>query len=575
MPEVKGDAFFTAPEWQREIAGARHRLLQEFEAYRPGESKTVRAAAFVKEYNDGHENALSVPTLLRWEKAYRRGGLAGLLPEYGKREGRRNIAPEAWKSFCGKYLTLARLSVQYCYKLVSLEAKEYGWQLPSLGTVARMVKEDISEAEKSLLRYGQKDYYDNVAAYTLRDPESISSGEVFVGDHHVFDTKVVWHAGRWVRPWVTAWMDMRSRKLVGWHISEKPCTDTIIAAFAEAALNPAIGLPREIYIDNGQDYSGYRFAGRGHRGKRLTDEDKAALLQEGERVASLTERLGVKTHFAIVENARAKVIEREFRNFVEWFSKLTPTYCGRNPKERPEDHAAKLKRQDKYGMTLDEFRKLFSDWVVNVYNKTVSQCKGREGESPDATFTRTRLPVRTASKDALQLLFMKSTNPFKVGRNGITFRGREYYSPDFVLLKGRPVYIRYREEDLTKVWVYNTKDRYLGEAKLRESIAAIGADKETLADEMRLKAAEKKKVMEQPAYKAAKAAPPPDLTEIIELFKKHNDSAPDVAPTKVIETVSLPEAVREAARRMRATGTDAVNPFEAMSKAKIEKRKGE
>ena len=79
---------------------------------------------------------------------------------------------------------------------------------------------------------------------------------------------------------------------------------------------------------------------------------------------------------------------------------------------------------------------------------------------------------------------MKSTNPRKIGRNGITFRGEEYYNPDFLLIKGQSVYIRYDEDDLSKIYVYSTKDEYLGTAERVEALPAIGAGPELLAQGM-------------------------------------------------------------------------------------------
>lgn len=577
---VVSNEYDTTAQWQRDIANRRYQILKQYEAYIavPGK-KTVLTDNFVMVWNEAHpDEAVSKSTLYNWQRQYKKDGLMGLLTGYGKRKEQRAIDAEAWDFFCGQYLQLTRPSIGFCYRLLELEAKKENWEIPSLKTVARMAKQDIPEAVRRLKRYGEKNFYDNSQAYTQRDYESISAGEVFVGDHHVFDLFI--NTGsvekpKWTRPWLTAWMDMRSRKLVGWTVNLSPCTDEIIAAFANATLDQAIGLPRDIYIDNGRDYCSHKFAGRGNRGKKLTEEDKEMLIEEGKRTATLMERLKVKTHFAIVENARAKVVEREFRNVVEWFSKPFPTYCGRNAKERPDDLEKKLKQPKKYGVGLEEFKQIFNDWAKNVLNKQVSQGKGREGECPDETFMRTRLPMRTADPSVMRLFFMKSTNPFKIGRNGVAFKGSEYYSKDSILKKGQAVYVRYREEDLNKIWLYTTKDEYLGEANRIEAIAAIDADKEVLGAEMARKAVEKKAVLNHPSYQATKKVKPLAPSDITELYKLYGNIAADVTPNKVVEMVPLPQAGRESVRAMKATGTDDINPFEIMAKAKIEKRKGD
>lgn len=562
----------------RREANRKYKIIKDYEAFVavPGK-KTELTRMFLKEWNAGHsDQQLSKSTLYNWQKQFKTNGLAGLLPEYGKRSGQRAIDAAAWEFFQGQYLQLSKPSIGWCYQTLTLAARANGWTIPAQSTVARMVKEDIPDAVKLLKRFGQKKYYDDAQTFTRRDPESIRAGEVFVGDHHVLDLFI--NVGsvekpKWVRPWMTAWLDMRSRKFVSWTVNLSPCTDEIIRAFATAALDPAIGLPRHIYIDNGRDYCSAKFAGRGNRGKKLAKEDQKILYEEGEICQTLMERLQVKAHWAIVENARAKVIERAFKEVVEKFSKNFPTYCGRCQKERPDDLEDKLKNPKKYGMNLEEFRNVFGDWIRNTFNKIVSQGRGRQGECPDETYMRTRMPVRTADPSVMRLYFMRSTNPFKVGRNGIVFRHQEYYSPDMVLYKGRKVYIRYRDEEPDKVWLYTTKDEYIGEATRMEAIPAIDADPEVIAEEQARKARERKVVMAHSSYQAAKAVKPLTPADITELMKMYGDTAPDVKPSKVVEMVSLPKSGRDAVNAMQATGTEDINPFVAMSAAKVVKRR--
>ena len=562
----------------RAAANERYRTLKEYEAYiaTPGK-RTELTRAFLHDWNAAHPDAqISQSTLYNWQAKHRADGLSGLLPQYGKRKGERRIDAPAWEFFQAQYLQQSRPSVGDCYILLARKAKIEGWTIPSRATIARMVKEDIPEAVRTLRRFGDKKYMDDIQTFTRRDPESIRAGEVFVGDHHVLDVFIntgTIEKPKWARPWMTAWLDMRSRKFVGWTINLSPCTDEIIAAFANAALDPAIGLPRHIYIDNGRDYCSAKFAGRGHRGNPLTEEDKEALIAEGKMARSLMDRLDIKTHWAIVENARAKVIERAFKEVVERFSKAFPLYCGRNQDERPDILEERMKNPKKYAMNLAEFRAIFDDWIRTVFNKTVSQGAGRTGECPDETYMRTRLPVRTADADVMRLYFMRSTNPFRIGRNGVTFRKTEYYHPDMALLKGKRVYIRYRDEDPEHIWLYDTDDRYLGEAERISALPAIAASAEELDAEQARKARERKAVVAHPSYQAAKSAQPLTPADITELYRVCGGNAADVRPSKVVELIALPKTGKESVQAMQATGTDDVNPFAIMAKAKIEKRR--
>lgn len=563
-------AYELAPEWICERADYRKNILDDWDKWcekYPNRTKEQNFPDFAAKYQG---KKLSLASLYKWQKAYRQKGMDGLLGKVPSRPTRK-IHPEAWKRFCDLYLRPQRLSISACYDIVSLEAAENGWYMPTLRTFDTAVQEDIPFAVKSVRRYGAKDCYDNAAPYTRRDPESIAAGQVYVGDHHVLDLMVI-HNGRPVRPWLTAWLDMRSHKFVGWTVALSPCTDTIMASFAKAALDPAIGLPREIYIDNGRDYCSHKFAGRGHRGKPLTESDQEKLIIEGKRTQTLMNRFDIKTHFAIVENARAKVIERAFKDVVERFSKLYPTYCGRNTAERPEDHSDILKalvknsQKGRVVLTLDDIREDMDIFIRQIWNKTKSPAgRGRQMESPDETFERTRLPVRRAPEEAMRLLFMKSNNPRKIGRNGITFRGEEYYNPEFVLLRGQSVYFRWQEDDLSRIFVYSTKDEYLGTAHKVEALPAVGADPEVLAAEMQRKAQAMKRIKEHPLTVSSKKAKAPSISELADLFGRHRKPAPDPQPTKIIEVVQVPDEVRQSVRRMKASGESCdINPFEAM-----------
>ena len=575
----ESSAYDRAGKAARLVANERLHIIKEYESSVavPGK-KTELTMRFIAEWNESHpENTISKSTLYSWQRSYNTGGMEKLLPEYGKKSGKRLIDEDAWAFFQQQYLQLSRPSIAMCYQILELESRSNDWTIPSEKTIARMVKQDIPEAVRVLRRYGDKKYYDNVQTYTQRNMDLLPAGDTFVGDHHVFDLFVntgTVEKPKWSRPWLTAWMDMRSRKLVGWTVNLSPCTDEIIAAFANAALDPSIGLPRNIYIDNGRDYCSAKFAGRGARGKKLTPEDQERLMEEGKATQTLMNRLGIKTHFAIVENARAKVIEREFKNLVERFSKMMPLYCGRNQNERPDSLAAKLKNAKKYSITLDEFRKIFNEWAIHVMNKIKSKGQARTGECPDETYMRTRKPVRVADPEVLRLFFMKSTHPFRIGRNGITFKGAQYWNDELILLKGRHAFIRYRDEDPDRIWLYDTHDAYLGELKRLEALCPVNEDGEAIAAEQQRKARERKQVVQHPSYLAAKADKPLDAATITELFKLYGDTAEDVKPSKVVEMVSLPKEGKEAVRSMKATGTDDINPFEAMCATKIEKRRG-
>lgn len=184
---------------------------------------------------------------------------------------------------------------------------------------------------------------------------------------------------------------MRSRKFVSWMVCENPSSSTIIASFAKAALDPAIGLPKEIYIDNGRDYCSKEFAGTGHRTRKsAADADK---------VKTMLESLQVDVHFALPANGRAKVIEREFRVVAEEICREFPTWCA--SKRRSSGKSAEATEKGSAAYDGDAGR-CGTDHgrLLQIYkNKRVTNGKGRAGEYPDQTLKstgcHTGLPVVT------------------------------------------------------------------------------------------------------------------------------------------------------------------------------------
>lgn len=586
---VAVNAYEQAPEWARQRANQNQSILTAYETYLEGQPGKVGQLTdqFISEWNQEHpEEAVSRPTLYRWKRGFLKDGISALLPRYGSKTAA-GLDEELWAEFMR--LLKQNIKISECHRILELLAKQKGVSCPSDDTLRRMVRQ-LPEAVRVAIQEGKKAFYNKCQTYTRRDPESIRAGQIFVGDHRKFDFFILGPNGTWVRPWVTAWLDMRSGKLVSWLVTFNPCTDTIMSTFAEAALNPAIGLPREIYIDNGRDYCNGRFAGRGFRDRKaVKKEAEKVLKEEGQRAVPMLERLGVVVHFAIPENARAKTIERvAFLNMSNWFDPHFETYCGRNSASRPEALGDKLKKSKKgttepcYNVSLEELTQVFDGYVTRIYNKRVSERgRGRAGECPDETFMRTRLPVRRTSEAVLQHFLQKRTGVFKIGRNGITYQGREYYSPDAILYKGRSAIISARQNDPDRIFVFDLDERPLFVAKAVESISATAATPDQMHDEGARKSAEWAAITSHPAYVAANSGPAISMGDIVKLFSDYGPQAPDVKPTNVTEILPPPESLRDALRfntaQQRATGTDGMDGmsvFELMSGTKIIPRKG-
>jgi hypothetical protein len=493
-----------------------------------------------------------------------------LLPGWGDRKKERNIDPKAWELFLKMYLTLQQRSVEDCFADLVIIASEKNWHVPSLRTVQRMANE-IPEATLILFREGQEAFHNKCEPFILRNRESVRGNQVWVGDHQERDLFCMGPNGRPVRPWLTSWIDFRSTKLVGWTITYGPNTDTIMAAFANGALNKAIGLPNDIYIDNGRDYSSHEFAGRGNRHRAVIDEG---------RVRSIVVEFGIVPHFAIPKEARSKIIERFHRIASEKFDKRFSTYCGSNTNDRPEGLTELMKNHPEKIPTLQEIQQAFSDWVIHVYNKLPSEGAGRKGECPDETFQRTRGPLRIASEAALRLCLMRHSQKVTVGRNGVQLMGQWYLNEDLVGEHlGQDVYLRYRDADMTRVFVFTMQDEYLCEAHLKQQLPVLGADKNDIRQARHERKRVKKIAEDYYNISAEVEEEPDDLMRVIS--KKKALAPPDPEPPNVIEPVRLPKNLNDASQmilrsimdkeRQIAVGGGYVQTFEQQRLNKLER----
>lgn len=536
------DSWDKEPEWKREKATQCLMALNAWEQYlaiNQG-SKVDLSTEFVRNWNIANpDNSISVQSLYRWRKDYRAGGRMALIPGWGESKRDRQIDPEAFQYFMKLYGTKNQRKIADCYFDLVEVSDEKGWRIPSLRTLQRIVQEDVPVATLVLLREGEEAFRNKCQPYILRDPETVKANQVWVGDHYRMDMFVKGPNGKPVRPWVTGWVDFRSRKFLGWIISYGGNTDTIMASFAKPAMDKTIGLPGDIYIDNGQDYSSHEFAGRGHRHQaKKVDE---------ERIMPMVQQFGIVPHFAIPKNARAKIIERQFRVASEKFCKRYPTYCGSDNKERPEGLTEFMKDHPDQVPTLEQIQTEFSEWITYIYNKLPSEGKGRQGECPDQTFERTRGPIRLATESQMRLCFMRHSKPLTVHGNGVQFFGNWYFDPCLVIFQGKKINIRYREDDMTKVFAFSLKDEFIGEVKMKKALPVLGASKEDIRAANQ-EAKQVKRIAKEYAAMSAEVAAEPDHLARIIARKKRNASKPE-AP-KIVQPVRVAPSLAAAAKEM-------------------------
>ena len=398
--------------------------------------------------------SISLGTLHRWLRKYEKYESAECLQpnyKYSKQGEYNSILNDEMKQIL---LTLLLHPSKYNYgkaiKLTKEILKKRGYeQLPcdlSFKRYAENFRKN-NYAEWVLRREGMKAYHDKVEPYIERDISKIEVGDVIVADGHVLNFQVINpFTGRPTRATLVGFLDWKSTALVGYEIMMTESTQCIASALRNAIINLGL-IPKVVYQDNGKAF----------KSRFFQNVDFEEDLFNG-----VYANLNIHSVFAKPYNARAKVIERFFREFQEELEKGMPSYIGTSIEDKPawlkrgeKLHAEWHKKlTDNHIPTVSEASKYINSWIEfhnnqpcpNDRTKTIKECLNS---------------VQKQNIDVQRLddLMMK-TEGRTINKHGITFLNMHYRSEAILGIRDK-VNIRYSLFDLSKVNVYSKKGEFL------------------------------------------------------------------------------------------------------------------
>lgn len=437
--------------WERWVAGAEE---PEIEA----------TAAFCRLWNEqGRPPSVSRSSLYEWRRWVREGESERLsaAPEGGRKQVRE--WPAGFREeLCALVLHGNGVSVATAYEeaIRRYRAEQGDAEFPSLRTVTRYF-ENLPKAVLQVSRQGKKRFDDGCGTYVLRDFSLLAPNELWISDHHQLDFFCADpDTGRPIRPWLTAWQDARSRKVVGFTVSVQPNSGTVLSALAMGVVT--YGLPDHILVDNGKDFRSQTLFWSEGDLRRLNAVGAGVHVDEfGGRTKPLSEHLQITPHFALPYVARTKPIERLFGTVKGKFSRLQDYFCGGKPGERPEDLFERLAKLEKQVArtagrkdlpplpTLWEVHHDFQRWVEEVYHARPHSSLADENPAltpatPNTVYTAAFKGVRRELPAAkVAILFMRATLPRKVRDRGVELDGQWYDAPELAMRHGQEVYLRY------------------------------------------------------------------------------------------------------------------------------------
>jgi hypothetical protein len=480
LPDRMSFDLRTLSDTQRAGVLLRESLLTEWsaakrEAFDAGRNEERATDAFLDRLETTRGISLSRSTLYRWHRQFRDEGRAGLLDGRGAPDSADDGAAgdDPFLSYVrALWLAPGKPAARSCWFAGKQRAVDNGWAWKAYRTTARYLK-SIPDRAKVKLREGSDAYTAKCEPSIERDYTTLHTNEQWVGDHHQFDV-VVNDRGRTVRPWLTAWMDMRSRMIVGYCIyPHDPNQNSILSALRAGILEH--GIPDLLYVDNGKDFDSYAFHGRTKRQRR-----RGRVQLDAAHAKGILGQLGCEARFCWAYHGQSKPIERWFRTVEDRFGKTFATYCGNKPENRPEQHADRVARGE--AVDLTDFVAEFARWIEVDYHAAPHLGHGMDGRSPTQVFQASwnGHPKRTASRDLLDLLLAKPQKPVKVGKNGVRWAGLTYgqYEPALNERWGQEVYLRVDERDVTSVQVWSPDDRFICLAACNEKVPANATEQQ-------------------------------------------------------------------------------------------------
>jgi transposase InsO family protein len=327
--------------------------------------------------------------------------------------------------------------------------------LPSERSVTRFLQHWREEYVAVRMGRARKhDFETQELGYVTRNPEDWAPGEHWFGDHteHPFELYNE-ESGQIEHWWVTAWIDLRTGLMLGWHHAKTPSSQTIALAFRNAYLGSQLkvavqgeagieyrdphisNMPKEITIDRGKDYLS-------RDTKRLfgkIDFDDAAR-RSLDRITHL--------NYALPYHAQTKgMIEVWFKTY-QAILKYLPGFRGSNYGKKPDSNREDLKSNNI--LTVATFQKMFA-LAVHAYNNRVKRRLGKQ--TPLQCYLANQAAQRSYDPRVLDFLMFKS-KPRKIERQQISIFSTEYYSEALLPFNSKFADVYYDPMDLGFVSLY-------------------------------------------------------------------------------------------------------------------------
>ncbi len=446
---------------------------------------TSQAMALLVIDATGNGAVPSLPTLKRWLSAFKKSGKAGLLPSH---TGRQRV-DYGWEA---RAIELFNLPSKPDYANVAFRLVAENFEQVTHGRVAAYLKTlPATLGKNSPARVGKQLHKLTKQSYKERHMDDIAVGDVYAADGHTCDCYVAHpETGGLFRPELTVFLDLKSRYVVGWWLSESESTTTTLFALSHA-LTSHNHVPMFIYVDTGS----------GYKSKLMTDE-----------ATGFYAKFNIEPIFALPGNPHGKGwIERFFktiRNNHDKFFDNGQAYCG-------DDMAPEINRrlntEIKNGKRTVQSLAQYTESLTAFFAQYVQtpMPKALLGQTPAQVFGALQrielgVPMEAVARPATMR---------RVSRMSVTLDGRRYFDEALALFDGQMVRVEYSMHDDAHAWIATDQGQHICTAAIAARIGVV--DKSRIEDQ-RVKRLDGqiKRLEKHAAEKRGRATPALDMDSV-------------------------------------------------------------
>ncbi|MEG0338569.1 MAG: transposase [Oscillospiraceae bacterium] len=359
-------------------------------------------------------------------------------------------------------------------KFEELAVKRQWSDYPSAKTVSRYIKAAMETKGAVSARYlaakGTIEWKNKQMLKGKRDTTALKVMEYVMADAHTLDFWVQYTMPngkiKAVRPVLVAWIDVRSRCIMGDVFCVNSNAQVVKESVVKMAYSRCGGIPSFMHMDNGKDFTANEMLGqnrkiRGMKDIEMDSETRGFLISIG--VNEWTRALP----FQPWDKGQ---IERSFSTFCTQFSKQFKSYTGTLTGSKTEGKIKKdipkmLERGEL--LTMDEAFEKWTDYKENVYHKHVHRGLKDAGEkwvTPIDLFENAaRYEKAVPPREYAAMLLMKADRAL-VKNQGITKFGTLYTDFELCHYIGKAVGIKWDIDDITKLYVYDESGKKICEA---------------------------------------------------------------------------------------------------------------